>query len=155
MDILNQMPPFWRVFTVATVACVIVSALPLFFISTLLVWTIVAIAGWKYPQLLAGKVQGMSSPTGYAVGMGALMGASVNLAVVLVMIVWTLIWGSVVAGALAHAHQDMRGLQTATESIYAGMMGVTWLIAGFFAPFVGAALGAFGGLIGGSQIPKA
>ncbi|HET9095127.1 MAG TPA: hypothetical protein VFN37_00575 [Candidatus Baltobacteraceae bacterium] len=154
MDVIQRMPAFWRVFTIATLAFVVLKILPLLFIGTLLCWAVVVAAGWKYPLSMTEKIQTMSSPTGYAIGMGALMGAAVNFAGVILMLIWSLIWVSIGAGAAAAAAHNHNEALAAT-SFVAGLGALGWFFSAFTAPFWGAILGAFGGLIGGSQVPKA
>lgn len=148
---------FFRVFAIATLAFVVVAILPLFFISTLLCWTIVVVAGWRYPLAMLERIQRMSNPTGYAVGMGALMGAAVNLVGVIVMVIYSTI---VVGISASHSPVIVPGQHSAAADA-AAMSGVghmvgamSWTVEAIGAPFWGAILGAFGGLIGGSQVPK-
>jgi hypothetical protein len=148
---------FLRVFAIATLAFVVVAILPLFFISTLLCWAIVVIAGWRYPLSMLEKVQQMSNPTGYAVGMGALMGGAVNFVGVIVMVIYSVIVVGVSAlhsPAIVPGHHSPAADAAAMNGVghMVGTMG--WIVEAIGAPFWGAILGAFGGLIGGSQVPK-
>lgn len=158
MSGFKQLNPFLRIFLVATIAFVGVSVLPLFFISTLLCWAIVGIAGWRYPLEMIDKIKIMSSPTGYAIGMGALMGAAVNLAGVIVMVMYT---SAMLSMATSAARSVSSAGDSGSQAVTAGAVGALglgamgWMLSAVAAPFWGAILGAFGGLIGGSQIPKA
>lgn len=154
MNLVQGLPPFWRIFLIATAAFVILKMLPLFFLGTLLCWVIVVAAGWKYPLSITEKIQTMSSPTGYSIGMGALMGAAVNFSGVIVMLVWSVVWMAVGATAAHAAAANHHGDALAASSLMAGVGAVGWFVSAFGAPFWGAALGALGGLIGGSQVPK-
>lgn len=94
----------------------------------------------------------MSSPVGYATGIGALMGAAINLCGVIVLMIWSLIAFSTATTAAASGHAQ------AAASAGAGFAAVSALarfIELLGAPFWGAVLGAFGGLIGGSMVPRA
>lgn len=153
MQVLLSLPPFWRVFLVAILAFIFVSLIPVPFLSSLLAWGIVAAAGWQYPVQLGDKIQNMSSPTGYAIGMGALMGAAVNFVGVLVMVILSTIFAGIAFSAASHAAHGVSDA-AALGGIGAGLGMMAWLISAVFAPFWGAALGALGGLIGGSQVPK-
>jgi hypothetical protein len=134
------MPVFLRVTLIATAAFIVVEAIPLAWFNFVLCWVIIAGAAYQYPHLILGKVQAMSSSVGFAVGMGAAIGAIVNTIGMCGALVL-----HVVFGALGAANTT--GVLNSVSAV-----GDLFQVAG--APFVGAALGAIGGLVGGSTIPR-
>ncbi|TAM62438.1 hypothetical protein EPN52_00695 [bacterium] len=142
------MNSFFRVLLIALAAFFVASRLPLLFVDSLLCWAIIIVAAWKYPQLVGQKMQQISSPVGYAVGMGALLGAAVNFGGVLANLLW-----HVIAGSMAASLASQNGL-AAGAAITNGFGAFGDLFQTFSAPFWGALLGVVGGLIGGATIPK-
>lgn len=97
--------------------------------------------------MILGKVQAMSSSVGLAVGMGAI-GAIVNFVGMCCAFVLHVIFLGV-SGA-AHAHQANPDANTLLNGVSA--VGDLFQLAG--SPFLGAVLGALGGLVGGSTVPR-
>jgi hypothetical protein len=142
------MTVFLRVTIIATIAFVVVEALPLAWLNFVLCWAIIVIAAYRYPHMILAKVQAMSSSVGFAVGMGGAIGAIVNFAGMCgALILHFAFFGSVMA---AHAHDTNPDARTIATSF--SVVADFFQIAG--APFVGALLGAFGGLVGGSTVPR-
>jgi len=142
------MTVFLRVTAIATIAFVVVEALPLAWFNVVLCWAIIVIAAYRYPHMILDKVQAMSSAVGFAVGMGAAIGAIINFAGMCgALILHTIVVG--ISGA-AHAHDSSLDAGTTLNAFSA--VGDLFQVAG--SPFVGATLGAIGGLVGGSTVPR-
>ena len=142
------MNAFLRVTLIAVVAFIVVEAIPLAWFNFVLCWTIIVGAAYQYPHLILAKVQAMSSAVGFAVGMGAAIGAIVNFVGMFgALVLHFSLFG---ASAMAHAHDANPG--TNTVPYLPSAVGDLFQIVG--APFVGAVLGAIGGLVGGSTIPR-
>jgi hypothetical protein len=142
------MAVFLRVALIATAAFIVVEAIPLAWFNFVLCWAIIVAAAYQYPHMILARVQAMSSSVGFAVGMGATIGAIVNFAGMSGALVLHLVF--VGMSGVTHAHD--RAADTSTMLNSFSVVGDLFQIAG--APFVGAALGAIGGLIGGSTIPR-
>lgn len=144
---MNELPAFLRVTLIATVAFIVVEAIPLAWFNFVLCWVIIAGAAYQYPHLILGKVQAMSSSVGFAVGMGAAIGAIVNTVGMCGALVLHVVFGALGAANPHDATANTTGVLNSVSAV-----GDLVQVAG--APFVGAALGAFGGLVGGSTIPR-
>jgi hypothetical protein len=145
------MPVFLRFAAVGSAAFLVVELIPLAWFNFVLCWAIVIGAAYQYPHLILSKVQAMSSSVGFAVGMGAALGAIINFCGML----GALILHSIVFALAAHGMNVAHPTDADEVGSLAGSMGV----AGDFlqllgAPVWGAVLGAVGGLVGGSTIPK-
>ena len=136
---------FIRIVLIASGAFIVVEAIPLAWFNFVLCWSIIIVAAYVYPHHLIDKVQAMSSSVGFAVGMGAAIGALVNT----LGMIGAFVVHSIFFGLAATAHRpDEFGALAGSASAVGDMMQLVG------APFWGAALGAVGGLVGGSTIPR-
>lgn len=87
----------------------------------------------------------MTSPLGYSVSMGALIGAVANEAGTVLTILFEILVVGIGTGHSTTSDLSVLG---------AGIGGAFALVHLLYGPFVGAALGLFGGLIAGSMLPK-
>ena len=149
------MPTFLKVALIGIGVFFVVSRLPLPFISSVICWVVITLAAYYYPKQIAEKVEQMSSPTGYAVGMGVLMGVAINTGGVLLNFIWDLCAASVAGVAAGASHNTDFASNAAAGATIAGLGALGNLFLLFGAPIWGAALGALGGLIGGSTMKRA
>lgn len=135
--------PFLKTIIVASLAYFVVGRVP--FLHGILGWIVLIGA----PFLLVRwntEMASMTSPLGYSIGMGALVGAIANEAGTVLAIFFDLLVFGIGASS--------NGLAGGTVAFGAGV-GLTFeLVHLLYGPFVGAVLGALGGLIAGSMRTK-
>ncbi len=141
------MRAFSRLLLIGTIAFIVAQALPLAWLNFALCWAIIIAVAYRYPHFIPLKVQAMNSPVGFAVGMGAALGALINTVGMCCAFLLHLL-----TGAIEIANTNSSTAQTA--GVFSGITAAADLFQIFGAPFLGAVLGAVGGLIGGSTMPR-
>lgn len=148
------MPIFLRISLVGLSAFFIVSRLPISIIGVLLCWGIVIFAAYYYPKQLSARVERMSSPVGYAVGMGLIMGAFINFGGVLLNFIWACFAAMLAATIAAHSADSNIQAGAGISTVFSGINAFGNFFELFGALFWGGFLGALGGLIGGSTMNR-
>jgi hypothetical protein len=148
------MPIFLRVSLAGLTAFFLVSRLPISIIGSLLCWGIVIFAAYYYPKQISARIERMSSPVGYAVGMGLLMGTAINFGGVFLNFIWASFSAMLAASIAAHSADSNVQAGASVGTFISGINAFGSFLELFGAAFWGAFLGALGGLIGGSTMSR-